>query len=249
MALSEVVMLVHPQQHAPTCITTDASNRAGGAVLEQFINGQWKPIPFFSKELSPAELKYSAFDHELLAAYLAVQHFQYFVEGRVFNINTDRKPLTFALNSSAERHSPRQALHLAFISEFMTDLRCIKGQANRVADALSRNILALDQSLINLDILAYAQDQDEELLKLSTFPTSLQLAQVPLSHSRRTLLYDISQGRPRPLVPSAISGAIFDKLHPNFVSSCHQGLSSSDFRRVRLAQYEARHCLLDPYLP
>ena len=159
MALFEAVMLVHPQQHAPTCITTDASNRAVGAVLEHFINGQWKPISFFSKKLSPAELKYSAFDHELLAAYLAVQHFQYFVEGRVFNINTDRKPLTFALNSSAERHSPRQALHLAFISEFMTDLRCIKGQANRVADALSRNILALDQSLINLDILAYAQDQ------------------------------------------------------------------------------------------
>ena len=61
MALSEAVMLVHPQQHAPTCITTDASNRAVGAVLEQF----------FSKKLSLAELKYSAFDPELLAAYLA----------------------------------------------------------------------------------------------------------------------------------------------------------------------------------
>ena len=139
--------------------------------------------------------------------------------------------------------------HLAFISEFATDIRHIEGQANRVADALSRNILDLEQSPINLDALASAQDQDEELLKLSTSPTSLQLAQVPLSHSRRNLLYDISQGRPRPLVPSAICRAIFDKLHSNFVSSRHQGLSSSDFRRVHLAQYEARHCLLDPYLP
>ena len=114
-------MLVHPQQHAPTCITTDASNRAVGAVLEQFINGQWKPIPFFSKELSPAELKYSAFGRELLAAYLAVRHFQYFVEGRVFQINTDHKPLTFALHSSAERHSPRQAgIWLLFLSSQQT---------------------------------------------------------------------------------------------------------------------------------
>ena len=78
MALSETVMLVHPQPHAATCITTDASNLSVGAVLEQFINGQWKHITFFSKKLSPAKLKYSAFDRELLAAYLAVRHFQYF---------------------------------------------------------------------------------------------------------------------------------------------------------------------------
>ena len=173
--------------------------------------------------MSPAELKYSAFDRELLAAYLAVRHFQYFVEGRVFHINTDHKPLTFALPSSAERHSPRQARHLAFISEFTTDLRHIEGQANRVADALSRNVLALEQSPIDLDAFASAQEQDEELLKLSTSPTSLKLAQVPLSHSGRTLLCDISQGRPRPLVPLAMRRAIFDKLH----SLSHPGIKAS----------------------
>lgn len=95
-------MLVHPQPHAATCITTDSSNLAVSAVLEQFIHGQWKAISFFSKKLSPVELKYSGFDRELLAAYLAIQHFQYFVEGHVFHINTDHKPLTFALHSSAK---------------------------------------------------------------------------------------------------------------------------------------------------
>ena len=160
-----------------------------------------------------------AFDRELLAAYLAVRHFQYFVEGRVFQINTDFKPFTFALHSSGER----QARHLAFISEFMTDLRHIEGPANRVADALSCNILALDQSLINLDALASAQDQDEELLKLSTSPTFLQLAEVPLSHSGRTLLCDISQGHSHPLVPSAMCQAIFVKLH----SLPHPGIKAS----------------------
>ena len=108
-ALSAAVVLVHPQPNAATCITTDASNFAVGAVLEQFIAGQWKPISFFSKKLTPAELKYSAFDRELLAIYFAVRHFQYFVEGRVFHVNTDHKPLTFALQSSAEKRSPRQA--------------------------------------------------------------------------------------------------------------------------------------------
>ena len=159
--LSETVMLVHPHPNAATCITTDASNLAVGAVLEQFIDGQWKPISFFSKKLSPAELNYSAFDRELLAAYLAVRHFQYFVEGRVFHINTDHKPLTFALRSTTERRSPRQARHLAFISEFTTDIHHIEGQANKVADALSLRVFVLQPSPIDLEALAFAQDQDE----------------------------------------------------------------------------------------
>ena len=74
-------MLVHPHPNAATCITTDASNVAVGAVLEQFIEGQWKPISFFSDKFTPVHLTYSAFDRERLAAYLAVRHFQYFVEG------------------------------------------------------------------------------------------------------------------------------------------------------------------------
>ena len=150
---------------------------------------------------------------------------------RAFDINTDHKPLTFALHSSAERHSPRQARHLAFISELTTDIRHIEGQANRFADALSRNILALQQSPLDLDTLATAQYQDEELLKRSTCPTSLQLAQVLLSHSGRTLLCDVSQGRPRPLVPSAMRRAIFDKMHP----LSHPGIKAS--RRLMSERY------------
>ena len=55
-------MLVHPHPNAASCITTDASNVAVGTVLEQFIEGQWKPISFFSNQLTPVELTYSAFD-------------------------------------------------------------------------------------------------------------------------------------------------------------------------------------------
>lgn len=224
-------MLVHPHPNAATCITTDASNLAVGAVLEQFIEGQWKPISFFSKKLSPAELKYSAFDRELLAAYLAVRHFQYFVEGRVFHINTDHKPLTFALQSSAERRSPRQARHLSFISEFTTDIRHIAGQTNRVADALSRNVLVLEQSTSYLEAMALAQDHDEELRKLFTSSTSLRLVHVPILHSEQTLLCDVSQGLPRPLVPLTMRRAIFNNLY----SLSHPGIKAS--RRLVSERY------------
>ena len=84
MVLLEAAMLVHPQPHAATCITKDASDLAVGAVLEQFINKQWKLISFFSETLSPADLKYSAFDRELLAAHLTVATFPAFCWGPCF---------------------------------------------------------------------------------------------------------------------------------------------------------------------
>ena len=94
------------------------------------------PIAFFSKKLSPAERKYSAFDCELLAVYLSLHHFRHMLEGRPFTIWTDHKPLCGALASSVDR-SPQQTRHLSFIAEFTSDVRHVSGTANVVADALS----------------------------------------------------------------------------------------------------------------
>ena len=84
------------------------AKKAVGAVLEQFIDHEWRPIAFFSCKLRPAETRYSTFDHELLGVHLAIRHFRWFVEGRVFDVYTDRKPLTFAISNSSTQRSPRQ---------------------------------------------------------------------------------------------------------------------------------------------
>ena len=47
-ALSTAALLVHPSSTATTCLTTDASDLAIGGVLEQFLDGQWKQLAFFS---------------------------------------------------------------------------------------------------------------------------------------------------------------------------------------------------------
>jgi RNase H-like domain found in reverse transcriptase len=47
--------------------------------------------PSHSKKLDTAQMKYSAFDRELLAAYLAVRHFRFLLEGRDFTLFTDHK--------------------------------------------------------------------------------------------------------------------------------------------------------------
>ena len=62
-------------------------------------------MSFFSRKLLPAEKKYSTFDKELLAMYLAVKKFRYFIEGRKFAIFTDHKPLTFVFNKVSRGHA------------------------------------------------------------------------------------------------------------------------------------------------
>ena len=52
---------------------TDASDHAVGAVLQQQVEGAWKPISYFSRKLTPSEQRYSTFDRELLAVYLAIK--------------------------------------------------------------------------------------------------------------------------------------------------------------------------------
>ena len=136
VALAAATGLAHPT--AETSINTDESDTAVGAVLQQCLHGVWTPISFFSHKLLPSEKKYSTFDKELLAMYLAVKKFRYFIEGRKFAIFTDHKPLTFVFNKVSDKWSPCQQRHLCFVSEFTTDIRYVPGADNVVADALSR---------------------------------------------------------------------------------------------------------------
>ena len=137
-ALASAIMLTHPRRTAPTSLTVDASDLAVGAVLQQLVHGCWQPLAFFSKQLCPPERKYSAFDRELLALYLGIRHFRYFLEGRDFIAYTDHKPLTICMAKTSDPWSSQQQRHLSYISEFTTDIRHIKGTDNHVADALSR---------------------------------------------------------------------------------------------------------------
>jgi hypothetical protein len=76
-SLSRAAMLAHPDCTAPIALVTDASTTAMGAVLQQQIRDTWQPLAFFSKKMSGAQQKYSAYDRELLAIYEAVKHFRH----------------------------------------------------------------------------------------------------------------------------------------------------------------------------
>jgi hypothetical protein len=90
-------MLAHPDGAFPIAMVTDAMTTAMGAVLQRVQNA-WQPLAFFSKKMSTAQQKYSAYDRELLAIYEAVKHSRHMWEARHFVIFSDHKTLTYAFS-------------------------------------------------------------------------------------------------------------------------------------------------------
>ena len=191
-ALAMAAMLTHPRHNVPISLTVDASDHAVGAVLQQLVHGTWQPLGFFSKQLHPAEKKYSAFDRELLGLYQGIRHFRYFLEGRDFVAYTDHKPLTFCMAKISDPWSKRQQRHLSYISEYTTDICHVQGN---VADALSRasgNAVILEG--VDYAAMATCQKNDPYAHAYLTAITSLQLEDIPFGPNNITLLCDISQG-------------------------------------------------------
>ena len=196
-------------------ITCDASDFAVGGVLQQCIDNVWQPLSFFSKKLSPAETRYSAFDRELLAVHSTIRHFRHNLEGREFYVNTDDKPLTYVMNSTTKRPSLRQTRHLAFITEFTTDIRYVKGETNFVADALSRPTVSVIEydTAINYKDMSKDQASDKELIRLRHSTTTNIKFRLLKTFDNVLVWCDISTGRKRPYVTEKYRRKVFNSLH------------------------------------
>ena len=178
-ALEDAVMLGHPDPDAELALFTDASDRAIGASLNQRVSGQWQPLGFFARKLTPVQrsARYSAYSRELLAIKESIKHFRTQVEGRHFVVFTDHKPLTFAFIRPHHDAPEKTIRDLDYISQFTTDIRHVSGEDNVVADALSRvEAICFD----DFTDVAVAQQTDEEMLQLMQSNSSLKLAGVPI---------------------------------------------------------------------
>lgn len=209
--LANAALLTHPNPELPIALFVDASNFAIRSVLQQFEEGTWKPIAFFSKKLNDAQTSYSTYDRELLGIYLAVKKFKHFVEGRNFVIYTDHKPLIFAFQQKNEKASTRQLRHLQYISQFSTDIRHISGKDNVVADQLSR-IEAI--SVLDFDKVAEGQENDEELNQLLKNKTSsLKLISYPLSSGKHLWCDTSNLNIIKPFIPKTFRLQFFHQIH------------------------------------
>ena len=91
-----------PDPSLPLALTTNASDVAIGAVVEQRGPNGWEPLAFFSKKLSESQQKWSPYDQELHAVHKGVRHFKHMVEGRAFTIYTDYQSLVPSMSKKTE---------------------------------------------------------------------------------------------------------------------------------------------------
>ena len=210
--LASAVQLAHPNPAAELVLAVDASDTHVGAVLQQRAGPRGlQPLGFFSCKLDRAQLKYSAYDREMLAAYLGIRHFRWMLEGRAFVLESDHKPLSFSLHQMSDAWTARQQRQLSFIAEFTSEIKHVPGKQNVVADAMSRPAAAVmpaEGEQLNLEEMARAQQQCEQTLDLCN---RLNVQQLVISGQE--LWCDKSDGTLRPLVPVTWRKAVFDSVH------------------------------------
>lgn len=130
---SDDTLLMYPNFNKEFHLTTDASNFAIGAVLEQ----DNRPITFISRTLSKTEENYATNEKEMLAIVWALGSLRKYLYGSAkVKIFTDHQPLTFSLNN--KNHNSKMKRWKSFLEEYNYQLIYKPGKTNIVADALSR---------------------------------------------------------------------------------------------------------------
>jgi len=93
-----------------TKVSADASSYGIGAVLTQkSTSGEWRPVAYISRALTPTESRYAQIEKEALATTWACERLEDFLIGKQFHIETDHKPLVplFGVKNLGEPYEVR----------------------------------------------------------------------------------------------------------------------------------------------
>jgi len=147
--LASAPVLVQPDFTKDFVLHTDASDTAVGAVLMQDQGQGLQPIAYESRKLTPAEKNYPVHEKELLAVMYALKQWRHYLLGAHSKVQTDHKSLTFI--QTQPHLSQRQARWMETLQEYDVTIEYLKGEANVVADALSR--LPMDRQELRIHSL------------------------------------------------------------------------------------------------
>lgn len=125
-------VLALPDFSQPFEIECEASGRGLGAVLMQ----SRKLIAYFSKALSDQNLNKSAYEKEIMALVLAIQHWRPYLLGRDFTVYSDQKSLRHLLEQRIT--TTDQQNWTAKLMGYRFSICYKPGIENSAADALSR---------------------------------------------------------------------------------------------------------------
>ncbi|GAU16304.1 hypothetical protein TSUD_299360 [Trifolium subterraneum] len=131
-SLTTAPVLALPDFSKEFIIECDASGGGIGAILMQ----SKRPIAYFSKALGTNNLAKSAYEKELMALVLAIQHWRPYLIGRRFIVSTDQKSLKQLLQQRMV--TADQQNWAAKLLGYDFEIIYKPGKLNRGADALSR---------------------------------------------------------------------------------------------------------------
>ena len=120
-------------------VEVDASDWVVGGVLSQYDDeGTLRPVAFFSKKHSPAEINYETYDKELMAIVRAFEEWRAELEGAAFPIQviSDHKNLEYFMTT--KQLSRRQARWSEYLSRFDFKIVYRPGKSGGKPDALTR---------------------------------------------------------------------------------------------------------------
>ncbi|MCH79330.1 transposon Tf2-1 polyprotein [Trifolium medium] len=130
--LTSAPVLNMPDFSKEFLIECDASGGGLGAILMQ----DKKPIAYYSKALGVRNLTKSAYEKELMAVVLAIQHWRPYLLGRKFVVSTDQKSLKQLLQQRIV--TAEQQNWTAKLLGYDFEIVYKQGRLNKGADALSR---------------------------------------------------------------------------------------------------------------
>jgi hypothetical protein len=138
-AFSLAGFLAHWEPQRLTRVETDASNKAISGILSQQIDSQWRPVAYWSRKLTDAELRWATGQKELLAIIESLEHWSHYLEGtdRKFIVLTDHEALKGVVAAPARDLRGRLARWVYRLAGFDFDIEHRPGKTNP-ADPLSR---------------------------------------------------------------------------------------------------------------
>jgi hypothetical protein len=120
-------------------VRCDASGVAVGAILSQ----DNRPVAYFNEKLNETKRKYSTHEKEFYAIIQALKKFRHYLFPQEFFLYNSNQALQFITRQ--EKLNQRHAKWVEFMQNFTFFIKHIVGNANKVADALSKRCLIMQE--------------------------------------------------------------------------------------------------------
>jgi hypothetical protein len=153
---------------------------ASGFAIEAVLSQEDMPIAYFSEKMNEAKLKYSTYDKELYAIIQALNKWRHYLILKEFVLYSDNHALQFV--TQQKKLNQKHVKWVEYMHNFTFVIKHIAGTANKVADALSRKCLLLQEfrvKTLGFDDLRnmYVDDQD--------FKEAYEASENPILRDRR----------------------------------------------------------------